>query len=174
MVPKHLRKFIKSGIFIIPNEILIEDYHAKKADYIEKIKNSKETSVNSLHKYTAVNPIAAEDIRKMNMMLREPLNKFYSQYLKHYEFGRKEPELFASFGISYDQGHKGLQLHIDDSVYTINLCLHSTARGNEVVFNEMVVVDPLEDFALVHSGRMPHHTNELMEGERTNVVLWFK
>lgn len=107
-------------------------------------------------------------------MLTRPLDRYYSQYLPHYCFNKKDPELFASFGIAYDKGHKGLQLHVDDSDYTVNFCLSNSAVGNEVVFKEMVTVDPIEDFALVHSGKIPHHTNELTEGQRCNVVLWFK
>ena len=41
LVPKHLRKFVKHGIFIIPNESLIDNYQEKKKDYLEKIKNTK-------------------------------------------------------------------------------------------------------------------------------------
>jgi hypothetical protein len=57
-VPKHLRKFVKHGIFIVPTEVLIENYKDKKDDYLERIKNTKTSSVNSMHKYTSVNPIS--------------------------------------------------------------------------------------------------------------------
>ena len=63
---------------------------------------------------------------------------------------------------------------MDDSTYTVNFCLKNQAEGNEVVFNEVVVIDPIEDYALVHSGKIPHSTNDLKEGERVNIVLWFK
>ena len=63
---------------------------------------------------------------------------------------------------------------MDDSTYTVNFCLENTAIGNEVVFYEMITVDPIQDHALIHSGKAPHHTNELVEGERTNIVLWYK
>jgi hypothetical protein len=30
LVPKHLRKYVNLGVFIVPNEALIPDYFAKK------------------------------------------------------------------------------------------------------------------------------------------------
>lgn len=108
------------------------------------------------------------------MMLAKPLDKYYSLSLKQYEFKQKHPELFASFAITYNQGHKGLNLHVDDSTYTVNFCLSNSAIGNQVVFNEHLEVDPIEDYALIHSGKLPHSTNPLKEGERVNIILWFK
>lgn len=41
MVPKHLRHFIKHGIFIVPNSCLIDDYTNKKESYLNDIYNSQ-------------------------------------------------------------------------------------------------------------------------------------
>ena len=127
-----------------------------------------------MHKYTSINPISAQDIQTINETLRKPLNEYYSLYLKHLQFKRAEPELFASFAITYNTGHKGLSLHTDDSIYTVNFCLLNSAQGNEVVFNEMTTIEAVEDYTLIHSGNVPHYTNELVSGERVNIVLWFK
>jgi len=35
LVPKHLRKYIQLGIFIIPNDKLIDNYLEKKAHYLD-------------------------------------------------------------------------------------------------------------------------------------------
>ena len=34
LVPKHLRKFVKHGIFIVPNESIIDNYQEKKVKYL--------------------------------------------------------------------------------------------------------------------------------------------
>ena len=94
------------------------------------ISANKQQSVNSMHKYTAVNPVSTEDINQINLRLQSPLNKYYSLYLKQYEFKNKSPELFASFAIHYNKGHRGLSLHVDDSTYTVNFCLQNSAQGN--------------------------------------------
>ena len=107
---------------------------------MSSIQNSQQPSVNSLHKYTSKSPISLEDVNTINQRVKGPLDKYYAQYLKNYEFKNKNPELFASFGIRYDQGHQGLSYHTDDSTYTINLCIKNQAKGNEVVFSEFITV----------------------------------
>lgn len=37
LVPKHLRKFIRHGIFMIPTEALIQNYQSKKEKYMSDI-----------------------------------------------------------------------------------------------------------------------------------------
>lgn len=143
LVPKHLCKFIKHGIFLIPTHLLIDDYSDKKVTYLQEISNTKQPSVNSLHKYTSPCPLSHEDIAKLNLTIQGPLDNYYTHYLKQYTFKNKQPEPILTFGITYDSGHQELQLHFDDSTYTVNLCLRNSAEGNEVVFNEMVRVDPL-------------------------------
>lgn len=41
LVPKHLRRFIKQGIFFIPSAAIIEDYPSKKAGFLQAIRNSQ-------------------------------------------------------------------------------------------------------------------------------------
>jgi hypothetical protein len=138
------------------------------------IKNTQTGSANSMHKYTSVNPLSSDDVQAINETLKGPLNEYYTLYLKNLAFKNDKPEPFFSFGITYNPGHKGLAMHKDDSTYTVNFCLRNSASGNEVVFNEMVTVPPMEDYATIHAGCLPHHTNELLEGERVNVVLWYR
>lgn len=126
-----------------------------------------------MHKYTSANPFTEADIEIINKRVSSNLNAYYEQYLKQFEFN-PETKLHAAFSITYNQGHKALALHTDDSTYTVNFCLNNSAKGNEVVFNEIYGIEPVEDYALIHSGKLRHHTNDLLEGERTNVVLWFK
>lgn len=93
-----------------------------------------------MHKYTSANPLSPEDVSIVNSIIKGPLNEYYSLYLKNFAFKNPNPEPFFSFGITYNGGHKGLALHKDDSVYTVNFCLLNEAVGNEVVFRETVSV----------------------------------
>lgn len=127
--PKHMRKYIAHGIFVVPSDYLIPDYHAKKQNYLETIGKSKK----SMHKYTAANPLSPEDVSIVNSILKGPLNEYYNLYLKNFAFKNPNPEPFFSFGITYNGGLKGLALHKDNSTYTVNLCLLNRATGNEVV-----------------------------------------
>jgi hypothetical protein len=135
-----MRKYIAYGIFVVPSDYLIPDYHAKKQHYLETIRNTQTNSKNSMHKYTAANPLSPEDVSIVNSILKGPLNEYYNLYLKNFAFKNPNPEPFFSFGISYNGGHKGLALHKDDSTYTVNFCLLNRATGNEVVFREIVSV----------------------------------
>lgn len=89
MVPKHLRKYIQQGIFLIPAHLLISDYQQQKSHFLEKIAESKQPSVNSMHKYTSPCPLSKETIQQLNMKLSKSLDKYYSTHLKHLQFKEK-------------------------------------------------------------------------------------
>jgi hypothetical protein len=86
MVPKHLRKYIQHGVFLIPSALLIPDYFQKKEKYLQEIANNKQPSVNSMHKYTSPSPLSPIDVQNINMKLSSPLDKYYSLHLKHFQF----------------------------------------------------------------------------------------
>lgn len=110
--------------------MLVPDYHHRKHHYLEVIRNTQKGSANSMHKYTSVNPLSPEEVHSINETLKGPLNEYYSLYLKNFAFKNPAPEPYFSFAITYNAGHKGLALHTDDSTYTVNLCLQSSAAGN--------------------------------------------
>jgi hypothetical protein len=143
LVPKHLRKYIAHGIFIVPCDALLLDYASKKEAYLNTIRNTQTGSANSMHKYTSVNPLSPEDVNAINNAVSKPLNEYYNLYLKNFAFKNNNPEPFFSFAITYHKGHRGLSLHTDDSTYTVNLCLQNSATGNEVVFHQMVNVEAI-------------------------------
>lgn len=127
-----------------------------------------------MHKYTSVQPISSNDCQAINRICAAPLAEYCSLYLKQYDFSNKEPTYHGGFAITYNQGHKGLSLHKDDSQYTVNFCLSNKSEGNEVIFLSTIQVEMLEDYACIHPGGIPHQTEELKSGERANIILWYK
>lgn len=77
-------------------------------------------------------------------------------------------------------GQRSLASHIDDSTFTINLCLASVdAEGADLVFDapggdggRASVVRHAACRGLVHSGALRHHVTELLAGERENLIVW--
>lgn len=74
------------------------------------------------------------------------------------------PDYHGGFAITYNEGHKGLALHKDDSQYTVNICLKNEAEGNQVVFNQSTTLSMIEDYMCVHPGAVPHRTQDLKKG----------
>jgi len=78
-----------------------------------------------------------------------------------------------------------LATHVDDSTYTINLCVGEAAfAGAALVFNGARGRDAAgpagppfryehaRHRGLVHRGNLQHHVEELTAGEREAVIIW--
>ena len=76
---------------------------------------------------------------------------------------------------------KELDIHVDSSVITVNLCLGKNFKGGELVFKGHVGDKSSEDFvvehepgsALLHLGSHIHGANPITEGERMNLIIWY-
>ncbi len=79
-----------------------------------------------MHKYTSVQPISAIDVEHINAVCVAPLNEYCTAYLKQYSINTDATH-HGGFAITYNEGHRGLALHTDDSSYTVNMCLGSSA-----------------------------------------------
>ena len=84
-----------------------------------------------------------------------------------------------AFAVSYSHDparrQTSLGTHRDDSDFTINLCLSTTAAGADLVLEESGVVyrhAPLR--GIIHRGDVIHHVDELASGERSCVIVWVK
>lgn len=110
-------------------------------------------------------------------------------------------ELFTVFAISYAlEGYSNshLEKHTDDSLLTLNMCLHSESKGAAVRFEgmppvsgtnntkkddidrrenedpEWIDVDIPAKWILLHWGQHTHQTLSIESGERWSVIMWFK
>ena len=182
-IPIEYRKLIKKGILVIPiNEFFMKYPNLKDSMYNNILSNIK-TSDNTMHKYTSTVPLSDSDINGINNVLWNFVREYYQLWNK------KIPAYHGGFSIVYNKDHeKKLDQHIDDSLYTINMCIkNNNVEGSDVVFHgstsncynlsysdKKIFVPCKEDYMIIHLGNHPHQTNELNDGERVNIVLWFK
>lgn len=171
-VPLEYKYLLKHKIIVLPINVFYQKYDVEKNKLLNKIHHSKNDEINTLHKYSCENPIDSKTCQEINEVLFFFLREFLEIWNK------KCPKYYSGFGIVYDTySQKTLKLHKDDSFYTINMCLESTAEGNEVVFvcgDKEIPVNIKEDHMIIHLGNHAHFTNEITSGKRTNVVLWYK
>ena len=182
-VPKKYKSLIKSGILILPISLVLQNYSLIKADLINSIKTNIGSSHNTMHKYTSNNPLSKYDVNSINQIIWAFVREFYELW------NNKIPNYYGGFSIMYsDKYEQKLDKHVDDSLYTINMCIkNDDCEGSEIVFDgtksnhfnktydpkqKFVVAE--EDYMIIHLGNHPHQTNNIESGERINIVMWFK
>lgn len=171
-VPEEYRYLLKHRLLVIPSNIFFPEFTKFKDTYIHFIKNSKNSEINLMHKFSTCNPIEIKKCSEINVLLYPFVREFYELFYNKY------PHYYAGFGIYYSQNvQKNLDLHKDDSLYTINMCLENTSENNEIVFNinnKEIPVYLKEDMMLIHLGSQAHYTKSIENGNRTNIIMWFK
>jgi hypothetical protein len=182
-VPNEYKKFIKNGILIIPINVFLMQYPNLKDSMYNNIISNMKQSDNTMHKYTSSVPISDQDINGINNIIWSFVREYYQLW------NNKKPSYSGGFSIIYNENYeKKLDYHVDDSLYTINMCIkNNNVEGTEIVFdgstsniynssynNNKMIVHNKEDYMIIHLGRHPHLTNDLIDGERTNIILWFK
>lgn len=171
-IPKEYRYFLKYKLIVLPINQFYKDYYLDKQNLIDTIIKSQNLQINSMHKYSYDNPLPLEQIHSLNNTLFPFIREFYEMY------NHLHTNYYSGFSIYYDKFHnKKLDIHTDDSLYTMNLCLKNTAEDNEIVFdlgNKYITMPIKEDYMLIHLGNTPHFTNEISTGERINIIMWFK
>jgi len=78
--------------------------------------------------------------------------------------------------VRYTQG-RGHHLHVDNSGWTLNICLGSFFTGGDLCFgrdeSSQIRVPQEPGSAILHRGREPHSARNLESGERWNLVVWY-
>ena len=80
---------------------------------------------------------------------------------------------------------RNLSRHLDQSQITFNLCLHNDdSIGSKIWFNgvrddintmnENISISLSTNEAIIHSGQHWHSTEDIENGERINLILWFR
>ena len=170
-IPDEYLIYLKYKILVLPIKVFMLDYEKEKENLIKSINNMSNAEINSMHKWSFENPLNRQKCNELN----ELIYPFVREY--HKLFNRKYPEYFCGFSIVYNNAQKKLDLHTDDSFYTVNMCLKNTVTDNEVVFlikNREIAIPCKEDHMIIHLGDVPHYTKKLSSGNRTNIVMWFK
>ena len=140
--------------FFIPEELRI--------DILKQIEVLPERPPNSMHRYgKVVLPALDSTVRALVKSLVSP------------ESAQRIFRLHA-FYVKYDLGvQTKLGLHMDDSTYTINICLSNDSTGAELVFDELSGFYPhICRRGIIHRGFLKHHVEPLKSGVRENLIIW--
>lgn len=82
------------------------------------------------------------------------------------------------FIVNYDPAKQGsLDLHYDDAVVTLNICLGKSFKGGALEFvsdegEELATVHHKIGKAVLHLGEHQHRALPLKSGQRSNLILW--
>eukprot|EP01112_Ceratiomyxa_fruticulosa_P006972 TRINITY_DN1794_c0_g1_i1.p1 TRINITY_DN1794_c0_g1~~TRINITY_DN1794_c0_g1_i1.p1 ORF type:complete len:366 (-),score=67.43 TRINITY_DN1794_c0_g1_i1:97-1194(-) len=113
------------------------------------------------------------------------------QYVKHFaailypHYGGASLDSHHAFIVQYKlTGDKKLNFHYDDSEVTINACLGKEFTGGSLYFSGLLE-DPethtenyecqmKKGLSLFHIGHHRHGANNILSGERYNLIVWFR
>ncbi|AYV82682.1 MAG: putative PKHD-type hydroxylase-like protein [Hyperionvirus sp.] len=170
----------KQGVLVFPASTWLvgegPDADAKQIskwlELSEKAKTNRQ--VNNMHKFTGDIAMTTAEVKELIQRSWPFVREFYKL------FDYKDPYLYAGFMIKYAGGKDShLDLHTDDCLFTINICLQSSVSGTDIVFEKWGVggtkycsVEMKSGDFLFHLGDHAHQTSHLRSGERTNLVLW--
>ena len=106
-----------------------------------------------------------------------------------WDMGQDSLDHHHAFTVEYAPNKdKRLEIHRDDSEVTVNYCLGTDFVGGVVRFEGMRCYDhsnigpnqkteifeyeSIPGMALIHQGRHRHLANDIVSGERYNIVIW--
>ena len=143
-------------------------------------------SPNNLHEYGAVvdDPMLQYWIDELgNKRLKPVIEKLFSwlpdfDLSSHYAF-------LTRYG---EDANKALDLHVDASHITLNICLESHAQGSDLVFTGVRCAKHVDTGAdenhapvrfrqgdaVLHAGCQRHYVTALAGGSRHNLVIWYR
>jgi hypothetical protein len=182
-IPDEYKNLIKKGILVVPINVFFIQYPNLKDSMYDHIFKNIKPSDNTMHSYTSSVPISENEINGINNILWGFVREYYQLW------NSKCPSYYGGFSIIYNKyNEQKLKQHIDDSLYTINMCIKKKdVEGSDIVFDGIIpncynsvytkkniFVPCKEDYMIIHLGNHSHQTNELISGERVNIILWFK
>ena len=180
---------LKIGVPVFDGFKIFESDFDKTLDNWYNISNSKlQKSPNTMHKFGASNILTQEEFDLIISIFRP----FMGEYFGH-EYNAKY-KLFADFTVHYSKSFdKKLNVHVDDSDITINICLTNTFDTKETSLSFTDVPNTLfsekktnlinniifnRGNVAIHKGNHVHCTNSIENNdtdcERCNLILWIK
>ena len=162
------------GVMVFPLSTWVPDDAKKSQLWLSETKKTENKNINSMHSFSGELPLSPIEITELIGRTWPFIRECYQLW------DYTDPYLHGGFTIHYSEGgDKSLSLHRDDCLYTINICLHSTASGTELVFRKSLYgcvrlcsVNLQSGELLIHQGNHAHETAPLIKGERTNLILW--
>eukprot|EP01038_Epipyxis_sp_PR26KG_P016373 gene16373-22320_t len=117
-IPDEYKNLIRKGILVLPINVFFMQYPSFKDSMVDHIFNNIKLSDNTLHNYTSPVPISENEINGINNILWGFVREYYQLW------DSKCPSYHGGFSIIYNKDNEQkLDQHIDDSLYTINMCI---------------------------------------------------
>ena len=129
---------------------------------MEQIDNIEDQIPNSMHRYGKVLLPHMQEV--LFSLVKPLLPEEKLCRIKH----------LHAFYIKYSGAkQRSLGSHVDDSSFTINLCLSSSSKGGDLIFDDLGITYPHKaGQGLIHQGSLKHHVTDLVDGERENIIIW--
>ena len=166
-------KFCNNIISII-NEY--EDANEKQID---------ELKANSMHQ-TSIPTEKLNLKEEIDDLVNIYLNKISSSLFPNRYFFKFDSQ--HSYIVRYlESGDNDLGFHVDDSLITFNICLNDNFEGSDIIFEgprcpkhldsnsdtkEIFKIKHRKGFAIVHDGKNRHRVEQILAGERINLIIW--
>jgi hypothetical protein len=182
-------KLIKDGIASFSAEIIFGDKYKEICQelYINSLKKLAQ-SPNSMHKYGSEDILSILYYNTILMNISPFIYEYFNLNLT------SKLILYKDFTVHYGKKlDTKLDIHVDDSDITINICLKNNLNYTGLVFsgvtntlfsvknnNNIILVDTEEYDVIIHRGNHPHQVRELFElnddlnKNRINLILWLK
>lgn len=184
-----LMKEVSPGIYIF--DFLPADFCAKILEEIAhfekwcEMKGEKVNRPNSMNAYGAIfDDFGFEPV--LEQFVAQIMNVFSAIAFPHIG---ATLDHHHGFEVAYEIGKdEDLDLHVDDSEVTLNICLGKTFEAGELAFaglrcnhhqstthplpNETIQVEHKIGQACLHLGRQRHAAMPISSGERYNLILW--
>jgi len=149
-------------------------HRAYCADLLREVeKHTPKEPPNSMNRYGLV-----LDEAGMGSICRTLLTKVVGPLVRRV-YPRLGPlKNYHGFIVSYDPKKQGsLDLHRDDSIVTLNVCLGRKFTGGRLVFRYddngiATKIDHRIGRAVLHLGEQLHEAQSIKTGTRSNLILW--
>ena len=142
---------------------------------LDEVDKHPSEAPNSMNRYGQV----LKDIG-MGRLCDELLHEVVNPLVRRFYPGIGLLKKTHGFIVNYNPKKQGsLDLHYDESVVTLNVCLGRKFTGGKLVFHEddgkvMATVEHKVGTAVLHLGEHQHQARALKSGNRSNLILWCK
>jgi hypothetical protein len=128
---------------------------------LQEIVNMSVQNVNTMHK------------KSFNIIITDEIKQLVTSVLKKENINPYLIKNITGFIIEYStETETKLNKHIDDSMYTINICLENSSDMKLIFDGIEFSVDQKSSHIYFHLGSIPHLVTTLTYGTKKNIILW--
>lgn len=142
---------------------------------LREIEKFEVSAPNSMNRYG----VALRDVG-MGLLCEQLLDEIVNPLVRRLYPGLWPLKRYHGFIVNYDPKKQGsLDLHEDDSIVTLNVCLGHTFTGGKLVFRDgdkantkLASIEHKIGRAVLHLGSQLHEAEKIKTGQRSNLILW--